>query len=176
MSFEMSEQTGELFAALAEAQKAMETAKKEAANLFFKSKYADLGEIIRVSKVANQFGLAVSQFPTGESELVTILGHKSGQWLKSSYSMKPVKNDPQGIGSCISYMKRYALQAVLGIPTDDDDGNQASQPASEFSQKEKTDLIARLKAQGETQESLTGKLGHWPPKSTSDWEKLRANL
>jgi len=57
----------------------------------------------------------------------TILMHKSGEWLGSHFTMKPVKNDPQGIGSCITYMRRYALAAILGLNIDeDDDGNSAS--------------------------------------------------
>jgi hypothetical protein len=53
--------------------------------------------------------------------------HKSGEWLGSHFTMKPMKNDPQGIGSCITYMRRYALAAILGLNIDeDDDGNSAS--------------------------------------------------
>jgi len=186
MSFEMSEQTGELFAALAAAQKVMEVARKDAANPFFKSKYADLAEIIRVSKAINQFDLAVSQFPVGESELLTILGHKSGQWLKASYSMKPVKNDPQGIGSCISYARRYALQAILGIPAEDDDGNAASSNAPEKPQKPVINYASAglpekeinaikesiLKA-GMTAQDCVAKFGFWPPANKEQWLQVQ---
>jgi len=54
--------------------------------------------------------------------------HTSGEWIKSSYEMKPTKNDPQGLGSAITYQRRYALGAVLSLNIDDDDdGNKASE-------------------------------------------------
>ena len=53
--------------------------------------------------------------------------HESGEFIMETYQMKPVKNDPQGIGSSITYQRRYALGAVLGLNIDDDDdGNGAS--------------------------------------------------
>jgi hypothetical protein len=55
----------------------------------------------------------------------TQLMHSSGQWIRSRTYMKPVKDDPQGIGSLISYARRYALQAVTMICPDDDDGEVA---------------------------------------------------
>jgi hypothetical protein len=55
----------------------------------------------------------------------TVLMHKSGQWLCGGLSIKPVKDDPQGIGSAITYARRYSLQAVAGIAADDDDGEAA---------------------------------------------------
>jgi len=52
--------------------------------------------------------------------------HNSGQWLSSELLLKPVKADPQAAGSCLTYARRYALQAIAGIPSEDDDGNAAS--------------------------------------------------
>jgi hypothetical protein len=80
--------------------------------------------------------------------------HKSGEWLGSHFTMKPVKNDPQGIGSCITYMRRYALAAILGLNIDeDDDGNQASgnnqekKDSSELPWLNKnTDALAKVQA------------------------------
>jgi len=52
----------------------------------------------------------------------TMLCHSSGEWIKGKLAMKPVKNDPQGIGSCITYARRYSLAAIVGISPEDDDG------------------------------------------------------
>lgn len=126
-----SEHLNEIAAALVGFHKEMGKVKKEAANPFFKSKYASLPNIldaIREPLVNNK--LAIVQFPTGENELTTILMHASGQFMESSYIMRPVKNDPQGVGSCITYQRRYAVGAILSLSIDeDDDGNAASTPA-----------------------------------------------
>jgi hypothetical protein len=102
---------------------------KDAKNPFFKSSYATLQNIqeaIREPLIECQ--LTVSQHPEGEHGLTTILMHSSGEWIESYYVMTPVKNDPQGIGSCITYQKRYALVSILNLSVNDpdDDGNQAT--------------------------------------------------
>jgi hypothetical protein len=116
---------GALAAALAKSQGAMKAAHKDASNPFFKSKYADLAsvwEACRAALAAN--GLAVCQIIDGEA-LTTILLHSSGEWLAGTYPIKPVKNDPQGVGSAITYARRYALAAMAGVVADDDDGEAA---------------------------------------------------
>ena len=103
--------------------------KKESNNPFFKSKYADLSDILdAVQQPLIEAGLTVNQFPTGKNELTTILIHsESGEYMMSTYEMTPTKNDPQGVGSCITYQRRYAIGAVLSLNIDDDDdGNKAS--------------------------------------------------
>jgi hypothetical protein len=128
-----STELNEIATALVGFHKAMGKVKKEAANPFFKSKYASLPNIldaIREPLILNN--LSVVQFPTGENELTTILMHTSGQFMQSSYLMRPVKNDPQGVGSCITYQRRYAVGAILSLSIDeDDDGNAASTPAKQ---------------------------------------------
>jgi hypothetical protein len=106
----------------------MDVIKKDAKNPFFKSTYASLSNILDAIKIPlAESDLSFSQHPMGENGLSTILMHKSGEWIGSHFTMKPMKNDPQGIGSCITYMRRYALAAILGLNIDeDDDGNQAS--------------------------------------------------
>ena len=106
----------------------MDVIKKDAKNPFFKSSYASLSNILDAIKIPlAESDLSFSQHPMGENGMSTILMHKSGEWLGSHFTMKPVKNDPQGIGSCITYMRRYALAAILGLNIDeDDDGNSAS--------------------------------------------------
>lgn len=125
-----SDSIAELAKSLCKAQSEMGGAAKDAANPFFKSRYADLSSVMRVIKepFANN-GLSFVQFPLcdGQSAGVeTILMHESGEWLQSEYLMPLVKRDPQGSGSAITYAKRYALQAMCGIPSEDDDGNLAS--------------------------------------------------
>ena len=108
----------------------VDTIKKDAKNPFFKSTYASLTNILdAINEPLIESGLAVSQFPTGADGLTTILVHaESGEWIQSTYEMRPVKDDPQGRGSCITYQRRYALASVLSLNIDeDDDGNKASQ-------------------------------------------------
>ncbi len=105
----------------------VETVKKDASNPFFKSKYASLSNILdAINDPLIESGLCFSQFPTGENELNTILLHaESGEYMMGAYTMKPVKNDPQGMGSVITYQRRYALAAILGLNIDDDDDGNA---------------------------------------------------
>jgi len=102
---------------------------KDAKNPFFKSTYASLQNIQdAIREPLIECGLTISQHPEGEHGLTTILMHDSGEWIESHYLMTPVKNDPQGIGSCITYQKRYALVSILNlsISDPDDDGNYAT--------------------------------------------------
>lgn len=103
---------------------------KDSSNPFFKSKYASLSAILdAITDPLNESGLSFCQFPSGEHGLTTILMHTSGEWISSEYSMRPSKDDPQGVGSAITYQRRYALAAILGLNIDeDDDGNAASKP------------------------------------------------
>lgn len=126
MSFEI----GELAKALSKAQAVMTPAIKDAKNPFFKSSYADLTSVWEaIRKPLTENGLAVVQQTGGTHEVVsvtTILVHSSGQWMKSTIHMKPTKSDPQGIGSCLTYARRYGLSAMVGVSAEDDDGNEAS--------------------------------------------------
>ena len=129
-----SEQIGELAAALAKAQGAMTVAQKNATNPHFKSRFADFESIwdaIRKPLAAN--GLAVVQqvrLVDGALVLDTTLMHASGQWVTSEYPVVPTQNTPQGLGSALTYAKRYALSALVGVVTGegDDDGQAASAP------------------------------------------------
>ncbi len=126
-----SESINELAKALSQTQGKMTAAKKDTANPFFKSKYADLSSVWEACRAPMaEHGLAVIQTtnPTdGRSvELVTTLMHSSGQWMSGTLTMIPSKQDPQGMGSCLTYMRRYALSAILGVSQDDDDANTAA--------------------------------------------------
>lgn len=101
-------------------------------NPFFKSRYAPLNEVLNlVRPILTKYGLAVIQNPSTQGESVTvttIIIHESGEWIKlDPLTLKADKNTAQGVGSAITYARRYALSAALGISSeDDDDGNIAS--------------------------------------------------
>ena len=124
-----SESIKNLATALVKFQGEVSSIKKKAKNPFFKSSYATLADVlttIREPLINN--GLTFSQFPSGDGALTTIIMHaESGEWMSDEVRMSPVKNDPQALGSAITYMRRYALASVLGLNIeDDDDGNKAS--------------------------------------------------
>lgn len=128
-----SESIKELAIALCKFQGAVEKIKKTTTNPFFKSKYANLADILDIIRQPLfENGLSFVQFPKGNHELETMLMHTSGEWMSETYEMTPTKNDPQGLGSVITYQRRYALGAILGLNIDeDDDGNKASEPTKE---------------------------------------------
>lgn len=125
-----SESINELAKALSAAQGEITGALKDSANPFFKSKYSDLASCWDACRSAlSKNGLAVSQFPTTEATgtyLVTSLLHSSGQWMRSSLVLQPKDDSPQAMGSALTYARRYALCAVVGVAQVDDDGNAAS--------------------------------------------------
>ena len=126
-----SDNINELATALAKAQGAIQGAIKDSTNPFFKSNYADLASVWgSCRKALSENGLSVVQTTDSDNlEIVvvhTMLLHSSGQYITGSLSMKPVKMDPQGIGSAISYARRYALAAIAGIYQEDDDANRAT--------------------------------------------------
>ena len=127
-----SESIAGLAAALAKAQGQMKSAVKDSANLFFKSKYADLASVvaaIRVAFAANGLSYVQTVEPSDKDEVrveTTIL-HSSGEWISCGVLSLPVsKSDAQGYGSALTYARRYSLSAATGVAPEDDDGNAAS--------------------------------------------------
>jgi len=124
-----SESIKELATALNKFQAECSGAKKDADNPFFGSKYANLEAVINCAKSAlDNNGLAVSQFPImdqGYCGVETILMHSSGEWISNTLLLACKKQDPQAMGSAITYARRYAYQSVLGIPSEDDDGEKS---------------------------------------------------
>lgn len=122
-----SDQLDQLGTALAKAQAEIVGAKKDSANPFFKSDYADLASVwtaCRKPLTAN--GLSVVQMPVMEAGavgVITLLLHASGQWVRSTLHANPKDLGPQAVGSVITYLRRYALAAMAGVPQIDDDGN-----------------------------------------------------
>lgn len=147
-----SESINEIAAALAKAQGEMGGAVKDAANPFFKSKYADLASVWDACRgPLTTHGLSVVQFPKteysgtpepyqwtskgGETRngvrvvcvvsVITRILHASGQWLEDAVSTMLPTGDPQAVGSAITYLRRYALQSVAGVAPEDDDAEAA---------------------------------------------------
>jgi hypothetical protein len=133
-----SDSVSELAGAMLKVQGCLNPVKKDKVNGFIGNKYATLASVMescRAALITN--GIWVTQYPVQmESSqpvlgLVTKLVHAaSGEWQSSLLVMPIVKNDPQGYGSAMTYARRYGLSALVGIVTDDDDGNLASNMAS----------------------------------------------
>ncbi len=145
-----SEQINEISAALAKAQSEIKFAEKDGENPHYKSAFATLGSHLEVCKeVLGKNNLMVTQLSTfmdTKHVLVTILSHSSGQWFKSYYPLNPVKNDPQGMGSCLTYARRYMLSAIVGTAAQDDDGNEAcneEQKRKEQNLKKRNDYVTK---------------------------------
>lgn len=123
-----SPELNELATALSKAQGIIQNPNKDAANPFFKSKYADLADVLNVVRPAfSECGLSVVQMPVnvdGNVGVVTRLMHSSGQWLEDSIDI-PLqgKNIAQDAGSTITYLRRYALASVSAVFQEDLDAN-----------------------------------------------------
>lgn len=125
-----SSEVSKLIPALIEAQKAIQNPTKDKINPAFKSKYVDLGGALDACKDAlSKNSLIIVQ--TIESDgnkdyLVTTLYHSSGEHISGRQTLEPVQKTPQGVGSAITYARRYALMALLAMAAEDDDGAAAS--------------------------------------------------
>ena len=124
-----SESIAALAKAIALSQLQVENASKSSVNPHFKSKYADLAEILNtVRPIFSANNIAIVQMPSFESGVAsveTMLVHESGEFVSSVCSSPVGKQDAQGVGSAITYLRRYALAAMAGIAQEDDDGNHA---------------------------------------------------
>ena len=127
--------------ALSKAQAEMRNPIKDKENPHYKSRYADLGSVRdAVMPALAKYGLAVTQTVdrVGDADvLVTTLLHERGGSVQSRYPIRPVKGDPQGFGSAVTYARRYSLSALVCVAADDDDDGEAgsapqrSQPAQQ---------------------------------------------
>lgn len=127
-----SDNISELAQALTAAQAELKNPYNTADNPFYKSKYAPLPDVLNIIRpILAKHGLSIVQMPKGEGTLIgveTLVLHNSGQYiLCEPYFLPLAKNDAQAAGGAITYARRYALNAVLGISgEEDDDANQAS--------------------------------------------------
>jgi hypothetical protein len=140
LSIHHSDDIKEFVSALAKAQGQMKPAVFNRTNPHYKNKYADFTSCMDACREPlSSNGLALMQFPAtveGKLNLITMIAHTSGQWIKGEFPLIPSKMDSQGIGSSMTYAKRYSLCGMLGIVSDaeiDDDGEAAvgrpAQPA-----------------------------------------------
>lgn len=178
----------DLAAALAKAQTALRPALKDARNPHFNSSYADLASVLAAAKVYAEAGISILQdvqLTEAGVAVTTRLLHTSGQWMELGPLTVPLgKRDAHGVGSATTYAKRYALQAALLIPSDDDDGNAATAGASARTAGDDTkyanwvlDLETVAREQGYTALIDTIKLGAEADRkklaASEDWPKLK---
>ena len=129
-----SESIKSIAPALVQAQKGITFASKDGVNPHFKNKYASLSSVIDAVKPAlNDAGIVFLQTPTPSEDnklhLTTRLIHSSGEWIEDTATCPLSKQDPQGYGSALTYLRRYSLASIVGLYQDDDDAQSASMPA-----------------------------------------------
>ena len=153
-----SPDTAELAAALAEAQAKLPVVpKRHIARVPTRSggeyayKYADLEDVVSASRpVLAKHGLAVMQmtgYADGHDTLTTRVMHRSGQWAESTMRLFLAQESPQAQGSALTYARRYAWCAALGIVDDEDDDAQAAEPAGASTQKARAPGARKQQAQ-----------------------------
>jgi hypothetical protein len=131
-----SQTIGKLSSALSKAQAEMPVVKMNAQNPFLRNKYADLGAVIETSRpILAKYELAITQFPTSDADKIgvtTCLTHSSGEWLEDTIYIPTTDSKglsvAQSAGVVISYLRRYAWAAVLGLYADEDTDAHNPQP------------------------------------------------
>jgi hypothetical protein len=153
--------------ALAAVQAEVEHATKGKVNPAFKSKYADVTEVLDTIKpVLEKHGFSAPQFPgirEGAEGLIvtleTLLLHKSGEWIRSEAATPLERVSAQGVGSAITYLRRYALTSIIGLGQEDDDGASASAPRRERDEyragRDVTDQVIKAPTAREMRDLLT---------------------
>ncbi len=182
-----SELINELAAALSKAQGEMQAAIKDKINPFFKSSYADLGSVWDAARpVLSKYGLCVMQTTELAADrnqviMVTTLAHTSGQWMKSFLPLNPSKNDSQGMGAAITYLRRYSLSAIVGVVCDEDDDGETAvgRGKAQHSQPMTQEKVAPVERLGQPEiVALTSQiqsLDEGSRKSFLDWIKKDFN-
>lgn len=145
-----SQEIGELAKALSTAQGMMDAARKDSKGNY--GKYTTISSILEVVKDAlSKNGLAVVQAPmpceSGSISLRTTLMHTSGQWIASQLNMKAENVSPQKIGSVITYARRYALAALLGVGQEDDDAQAVQDEYEKRTRKEEKQRVQQTRQQ-----------------------------
>lgn len=155
-----SETVAAIQAAFTKAQSEMGGAVKDSANPFFKSKYADLVAVIKAIKEPfEKNDLSYMQFPITTPDgigVITRINHKSGEFIESEFTLPLTKLDPQAAGSAITYARRYALQAICGVPAVDDDAEMAMMRQPQDSHITVTQSVELLKLLKETNADIQG--------------------
>ena len=152
--------TAGLNKALAQAQSEVENATKGSINPHFKSRYADLAEVLNtVRPVFASHGLSIVQSTSYDGSLVSVtttILHAEGGYISSTASCVPAKADAQGVGASTTYLRRYALAAMTGIAQEDDDGQSAAhnKPAAPASKEDVASLKTRMESLGVDEEAF----------------------
>ena len=124
-----------IYKKLLEVQKEVGAISKDSKNPFFKSKYFDINQLIEhVQPVLNKHGLVLTQ-PIIKGYVFSCLNDIDSTDSIDSSLQLPELNDPQKLGSCITYYRRYTLASLLGLQAEDDDGNKASKPVAKKKDK-----------------------------------------
>ena len=144
-----SETIGALMAALSKAQAEMKNPSFDSVNPHFKSKFASLANVRdTITPALTKHGLAVTQLTGNDNDgrpcVETVLGHSSGEWIASTFTVPVAKADAHGAGSAITYARRYALMAIVGVVGDeDDDANQAVTKPAEVKRGAPKELLGK---------------------------------
>ena len=156
-----SPEINEIMTALSKAQGQMEGADKNSENPHFRSRYADLKSVWESCRIPlSSNGLAVTQTirSTGSGlELVTILGHSSGQWISSSIPLPNALDKIQAFGSALTYARRYGLSSIVGVYPDEDDDGEAA-----MTLKPVTEPIRRVKINEDQAKFINAYLEEFP--------------
>lgn len=118
-----------IYESFLKAQKEIKHAQKDSQNPHFRNSYASIESVLDgCKKILNENGLALIQLMGKDDHghyVETVIFNGSGE-IKSRTYLVLTKNDMQGLGSAITYARRYNLQAFLGMASEDDDGNESS--------------------------------------------------
>lgn len=156
-----SNEIHELAAALSKAQGEFKIAGLTKENPFYKSKYADLAEIVSAARPAlTKNGLSFTQIVVisddGANILETTLMHSSGQWIISKMRIIPPKADVQSLGSYMTYLRRYSIASILGVvASDEDDDGEIAVHASRKEFEAGTKLNHKYNPKEESPETIT---------------------
>lgn len=155
-----SENIDEICKALAAFHSEVGRISKDGTNPYLKNRYATIDQIIEeIRPILASKGLFILQAPSnnesGEIQMTTRILHESGQWIESpALTLKAQKNDPQAIGSAVTYARRYSLTSFLSLNTgEDDDGHQASTPRDTQQKQQKPKAVPKQKPQQKPQPS-----------------------
>jgi len=150
--------------ALCEAQKTIQHAKKGKFNPFTESKYCDLADVMDACRdQLTTNGICFTQLPSVSDNIMsitTLLMHKSGEWIRSVISCNPVvnkkSNNAQSMKAAFTYLRRIALESMVGVASEDDDGNNSEQVDSERIRK----CLESFKAMKVTEAQIEDYLEH----------------
>lgn len=169
----------QVFGALAKAQGEIKNAARDSTNPHFRHKYADLAAVKEACwEALTKNGITPIQMPVNIGQnvgVVTLLGHSSGQWIESTIFVQPTKFDAQGVGSVITYLRRYALAAMAGVAPDDDDGEAAVGRPTQIASSGRTAPEARRVPQQAAPER-DASAGSARDEATKRWKEIAAAI